>query len=276
MLELPEAVTLASQFEKAYQGKVITRAVAGYTPHKFAFYEGDPADYSSRLEGKTVGGSASFGGHALMFAGDMRLDFSDGVNARCFAPGEERPSKHQFLLDFDDGSSLVCTISMYGFFGLCRADDQGNEYFQSAKQKPSPLSDAFDAAYFEGLLSNAKPTLRAKAFLATEQRIPGLGNGVLQDILFRAGIHPKTKTGVLDGREKKLLFDAVKSTLIEMTRAGGRDTEKDLYGQAGGYRTILSRNTLDKPCPVCGGELKREAYLGGNIYFCPGCQPMKK
>ena len=61
-----------------------------------------------------------------------------------------------------------------------------------------------------------------------------------------------------------------------MTRAGGRDTEKDLYGQAGGYRTILSRNTLDKPCPVCGGALIREAYLGGNIYFCPVCQPMKK
>ena len=276
MLELPEAVTLASQFEKAYQGKVITRAIAGHTPHKFAFYEGDPADYSSRLEGKTVGRSVSFGGHAMMIAGDMRLGFSDGVNARYLAPDEERPAKHQLLLDFDDGSSLVCTISMYGFFGLCRADDQGNEYFQSAKQKPSPLSDAFDAAYFEGLLSNAKPTSSAKAFLATEQRVPGLGNGVLQDILFRAGIHPKTKTGVLDGREKKLLFDAVKSTLIEMTRAGGRDTEKDLYGQAGSYRTILSRNTLDKPCPVCGGTLIREAYLGGNIYFCPGCQPMKK
>ena len=212
----------------------------------------------------------------MMIAGDMRLGFSDGVNARYLAPDEERPAKHQLLLDFDDGSSLVCTISMYGFFGLCRADDQGNEYFQPAKGKPSPLSDAFDAAYFDGLFSNTKQTLSAKAFLATEQRVPGLGNGVLQDILFRAGIHPKTKTGVLNDPERKLLFDAVKSTLIEMTRAGGRDTEKDLYGQAGGYRTILSRNTVDKPCPVCGGALIREAYLGGNIYFCPGCQPMKK
>ena len=270
------ADTLASQMKEAFGGKVLTRAVAGHTPHKFAFYEGDPVDYPGLLEGKTVGGSASFGGHALMFAGDMRLDFSDGVNARCFAPGEERPKKHQLLLDFDDGSSLICTISMYGFFGLCRADDQGNEYLQAAKGKPSPLSDAFDAAYFESLLSNAKPTLSAKSFLATEQRVPGLGNGVLQDILFRAGIHPKTKIGVLDDPERKLLYDAVKSVLMEMTRGGGRDTEKDLYGREGGYRTILSRNTLDKPCPVCGGALKREAYLGGNIYFCPGCQPLKK
>ena len=62
MLELPEAVTLASQFEKAYKGKVITRAVAGHTPHKFAFYEGDPADYPGLLEGKKVSGSAFLGG----------------------------------------------------------------------------------------------------------------------------------------------------------------------------------------------------------------------
>ena len=52
MLELPEAVTLASQFEKAYKGKVITRVIAGQTPHGFAFYKGDPVDYPGLLEGK--------------------------------------------------------------------------------------------------------------------------------------------------------------------------------------------------------------------------------
>jgi formamidopyrimidine-DNA glycosylase len=57
-----------------------------------------------------------------------------------------------------------------------------------------------------------------------------------------------------------------------MTDKGGRDMEKDLYGQPGGYVCLLSKNTLDKPCPVCGETLVRQAYLGGNIYFCPGCQ----
>ncbi|MCQ4762422.1 hypothetical protein NE555_17590, partial [Alistipes onderdonkii] len=41
----------------------------------------------------------------------------------------------------------------------------------------SPLGDGFDAAYFDRLVAGAKPNLSAKAFLATEQRIPGLGNG---------------------------------------------------------------------------------------------------
>jgi len=62
-----------------------------------------------------------------------------------------------------------------------------NPYYLGALSKPSPLDDAFDEACFGRLLSDAKSNLSAKAFLATEQRIPGLGNGVLQDILFRIG-----------------------------------------------------------------------------------------
>ena len=72
----------------------------------------------------------------------------------------------------------------------------------------------------------------------------------------------------------EVLFGSVKSTLKEMRDCGGRDTERDLFGKPGGYPTVLSSKTLALPCPVCGGGLKREAYLGGNIYFCPMCQAL--
>ena len=113
-----------------------------------------------------------------------------------------------------------------------------------------------------------------KAFLATEQRIPGLGNGVLQDILFRAGVHPRRRMNTLSVSQVDTLFDAVKTTLAEMTRLGGRDTEKDLFGNPGRYRTLLSRNTVEKPCPVCGAPIEKAAYLGGTVYYCPACQPL--
>jgi formamidopyrimidine-DNA glycosylase len=61
-----------------------------------------------------------------------------------------------------------------------------------------------------------------------------------------------------------------------MRDGGGRDTERTLFGKPGGYRTALSSKTLPHPCPACGGRLKREAYLGGNIYFCPECQPLNE
>ena len=68
------------------------------------------------------------------------------------------------------------------------------------------------------------------------------------------------------------MFGAVRSVLAEMTRQGGRDTELDLFGRPGGYVTVLSKNTVGKPCPACGTAIKKEAYLGGSIYYCERCQ----
>ena len=124
------------------------------------------------------------------------------------------------------------------------------------------------------MLAAAKPNLSLKAFLATEQRIPGLGNGVLQDILLVARLHPKTKLACLGAAEKQRLFESVKKTLAQMTALGGRDTEKDLFGRSGGYRTLLCAGTYAAGCPVCGGAVVKEAYMGGSVYYCPVCQPM--
>ena len=60
-----------------------------------------------------------------------------------------------------------------------------------------------------------------------------------------------------------------------MTDKGGRDTEKDLFGNFGKYKTILSKNTYKNPCPNCGGTITKEAYLGGSVYYCQICQPLK-
>jgi len=136
------------------------------------------------------------------------------------------------------------------------------------------LSDAFDRAYFGTLFSENTPKLSAKAFLATEQRIPGLGNGVLQDILFNAKVHPKRKISTLGETERRTLFDSIKSTLGEMTAQGGRDTEKDFFGEPGGYRVKMGKDSVGKPCPVCGGRVVKEAYMGGSVYYCEGCQKL--
>jgi formamidopyrimidine-DNA glycosylase len=116
------------------------------------------------------------------------------------------------------------------------------------------------------------PKLSAKAFLATEQRVPGLGNGVLQDILWTARIHPRKKMGELSSVEIDAMYDAVKDVLAQMTARGGRDTERDLFGRPGGYETVLSKNTVGKACPACGTAIRKEPYLGGAVYFCSQCQ----
>lgn len=273
MLEIPESVTIARQLNKTVLGKTICNVVANSSPHKFAFYHGDPAYYKTLLSGQVIGESVGIGAMIEIFAGDRRIVFSDGVNLRYYNDSVKVPSKHQLLLEFNDGSILVSSVQMYGAVLAFKEGTNDNRYYLIAKEKPSPLNDSFDITYFNTLRTEESDKLSAKAFLATQQRIPGLCNGVLQDILFHAGIHPKRKMGTITEKEYISLFHSVKNTLAEMTRLGGRDTEKDLFGRAGRYRTLLSKNTVGKPCSVCGTDIQKSSYLGGAIYWCPACQP---
>jgi formamidopyrimidine-DNA glycosylase len=162
---------------------------------------------------------------------------------------------------------------MYGGIWCFKYGEFENIYYDISKSKPSPLSDKFDKVYFHNIISaKGIEKLSAKALLATEQRIPGLGNGSLQDILYNSGIHPKKKVTTFTEEEKEQLFYSIKTTIKEMVDKGGRDTEKDLFGCPGSYKTILSKNTVDKPCPICGFKIKKEAYMGGSIYYCSKCQ----
>ena len=271
MIELPEAVVIARQISETLGGKRVARAVANASPHKFAWYTGDPENYQYLLPGKGIRGASPFGNHIEILAGDKTLVISTPI--KFHAAGETPPAKHQLYLEFEDGSAVSCTVQMWGAM-LCLSEGEaaGLPDYPIAKQKPSPLTDAFSRAYFDLLFNEDTPKLSAKAFLATEQRIPGLGNGVLQDILWTAQIHPKRKMGALSGEELDALFVAVKQVLAAMTMQGGRDTERDLFGQLGGYKTILSKNTVDTACPTCGTIIRKEPYLGGAIYYCAGCQ----
>lgn len=275
MLELPEAITVAGQINSVVCGKRITNVTAAQSPHKFAFFHKDPQKYYELLTGKIPGKATGYGGLVEIRADGAVMLFGDGASLRYHGAGEQRPQKHQLLIEFEDDSALSVSIQMYGGLWCFRNGEFGNPYYTVAKEKPSPLSEKFDKTYWNTML--AAPgigKLAVKAFLATEQRVPGLGNGVLQDILFNAKIHPKRKMGTLSKEETDTLFDSLKQTLAEMTFKGGRDTEKDLFGCSGGYATKLSKNTADRPCAVCGGTIVKENYMGGSIYYCPGCQKM--
>lgn len=274
MIELPEAVVLTRQLDETVKGRKITEAEAGHSPHKFAWYTGDPAGYGALLGGRRITQARAGGGIVeLALEGGLTLFFNDGTNIRWHKPSAKLPDKRQLLLMLDDGSALTVSVQMYGGMQCFPDAAVENPYLTVGHQKPSPLSDGFSREYFTGLATQEKARpLSAKAFLATEQRIPGLGNGVLQDILFNAEANPRRKMDTFSAADFGRLYDSVKGTLADMAAKGGRDTETDLFGLKGGYPSILSRNTVGTACPRCGGSIVREAYLGGNVYYCPGCQ----
>jgi formamidopyrimidine-DNA glycosylase len=275
MIELIEANVLSQQLNSSIRGKRIKKVTTLSSPHKFAFFHGDPGAYDELLRGRYIGEASPNGGQVRLEIEDLVFVFGDGVDLRYYEKDTKRPIKHQLFIEFEDGSALSGSVQMYGFMLCFYEKEYDNPYYQVAREKPSPLSEQFDKQYFTGILSaTGVGKLSAKAVLATEQRIPGLGNGILQDILYNAGLHPRRKVATFREEDVDRLYRSIKTTLTQMVELGGRDIEKDLYGVPGGYMTRLSKKTVGKPCLKCGQTIQKEAYLGGSIYYCDGCQPL--
>ena len=273
MIELPEAMTLGAQISSTLSGRTISKAYPPSSPHKFTFFNGEALAYSDLLEGKKITSALDQGIFVdLILDQDTTISINDGVNVR-YLPLADAPAKYQLLLEFTDKTSLIFTVAMYGCIFAYQGELE-NKYYKKSVESISPLNDDFDENYFRELITQEQKNISAKALLATEQRIPGVGNGVLQDILFNTKIHPKRKILSFSEKEKTALFRSLKTTLQAMTTCGGRDTETDLFGNKGGYKTILSKNTYKKPCPKCKEAIVKEAYMGGAIYYCPSCQPL--
>jgi len=69
MIELPEATTIAEQVCTALTGKRIESVTANHSPHKFAWFYGDPGEYDNLLKGQTVENAIPCGGLVEIWAG---------------------------------------------------------------------------------------------------------------------------------------------------------------------------------------------------------------
>lgn len=272
MLELPESYTIAKQIRQALRGKVISSVEILHTPHRFAFFHGETDQFSAYLEGQMITDAAYHGGMVEIDTEDCMIVFADGAYPRYYEDKKKFPKNHQLAICFDDETALFLSVQMYGFISVYPKGACTEDYYLSSSQKPDVLGDDFTFSYFRGLYPEHGRKLSAKAFLATEQRIPGLGNGVLQDILWEAGIDPRFDMRGATDEDMRRLYTSIRTCMKEMCERGGRDTEKDLFGNRGGYITNLSKNALYEPCMKCGHEIHKASYMGGTVYFCGHCQ----
>lgn len=272
MLELPESYTISKQIHEALSSKIISYIEVLHTPHKFAFFSGDKEKYTDYLEGQRIVGATYHGGMIEVQTEDSAIVFADGAYPKYYEDKKKFPKNHQMAIYFDDDTALFVSIQMYGFILVFPKGECTEGFYISSSTKPDPLTDEFTFEYFKELYPNNGKKLSAKAFLATEQRIPGLGNGVLQDILWEAGIDPRFDMREATEDDFQVLYTSLKKVLKEMCEQGGRDTEKDLFGNRGRYITQLSKNSLHEPCMKCGYEIHKANYMGGTVYFCEHCQ----
>ncbi len=275
MIELPEALTIANQITAELQHKRIESGNRGNTFHKFAFYSREPEEYAAILPGKTVGMARGYGSVILVpVEPDYTLVFGVGGERILYHKDKSKlPKKFHLFLRFEDSSCLTVSVQGWGA-ALLLTQEQAQTHDLVSMGRVEPLTDAFSLEYFQGLFQEFEPESKTsiKYFIISQPGVWGVGNGYLQDILFKAKILPRRRVVTITPGEQEKLFFSIREVLQQSVDSGGRDTERNLYDQPGGYVKILDSRTVGNPCPDCGTTIEKESFLGGTVYFCPGCQ----
>jgi formamidopyrimidine-DNA glycosylase len=268
-------MTLAKQMNDTLKGKVIQKGQLGNSPHKFVWYNRSYEEFEQLTRGKKVG-DAHVKGRWLFLAldpGYVLLLGECGGKALYHLPGSDLPKKYHLYITFEDDSFFTATTQMWGAMELYEKGEELNrEYIKD--MRTTPIESDFTLDYFTSLIDELVPGKKrsVKGLLTQDQIIPGLGNAITQDILFRARLHPRHSIDALGESQVRVLYDAIVKTLHEIIDQGGRYDEFDLFNQRGGYVRIMDKNALDRPCPECGGKVEKIQYLGGACYLCPQCQ----
>lgn len=190
-----------------------------------------------------------------MLAGRFRLS----------APAAREEASLAFALGFDDVELRYLDDKAMGKAYLIASDDwRAIPGLQSGGL--DILSREFSRERFVSLLRHRRDQVRA--FLLDKKALDSIGNAYADEILFEAGIHPKTWCRSLSHDDGVRLHEAIvgvmRTAIEEVAR---RDEPPDVK-----VRDFLKVRLKDA-CPRCGARLRTAGVKGMDAYFCPTCQP---
>lgn len=269
MPELPEIFNLARQMKVELTGKKISAVEV----RQEKCLNIPVPDFQSLVTGKTIGPVSSRGKWLFVKlepGAYFLLSLGMGGDVVYHKEKGALPDKYQLKFDFSDGSIL--TVGFW-WFGYAHAVEEGRlkEHRMTSALGISPLDDAeYTFENFSALLQGKKGAV--KTMLMNQGYLAGIGNVYIQDILFRAKLHPNRKISQISGEDRKLLFGVIREDLKRAAALGGLAYEKDLYGQPGGFKDFLVGYKEGQPCPACGTVIQKIKTGSTASYICPSCQ----
>lgn len=131
------------------------------------------------------------------------------------------------------------------------------------------LGPEFTRERFCSLLRHRRDQVRV--FLLDKKALDSLGNAYADEVLFEAGLHPKTFCRSLSHDDGVRLHDAIVKVMNEaVAEVAGRGEPTEVK-----VRDFL-KVRLKGTCPRCGGKIRTAGVKGMDAYFCPHCQPARR
>jgi formamidopyrimidine-DNA glycosylase len=190
-----------------------------------------------------------------MLAGRFRLE----------APGDPDQGALAFALGFGDVELRYLDDKKMGKAYLIATEDwQAVPGMQTGGI--DILSPEFTRERFVSVLKHRRDQVRV--FLLDKKALDSLGNAYADEVLFEAGIHPKTICRSLSHQDGLRLHDAIASVMNEaVAEVARRKGPIDVK-----VRDFLKVRRKDT-CPRCGSKLRTAGVRGMDSWFCPHCQP---
>jgi formamidopyrimidine-DNA glycosylase len=268
--ELPDLVHVADVLQSTFAGKTIVGARTG-DPTVLRIMVSDP--FPGVLIGRRLL-AVDRRGHFLRFA--IEGDLVIAVNAMLVGrykvvtpePAKKDPRALGLALSFGEAPELqYIDDKRMGKVYVARAADEGAIPVYG-DLGIDPIMPTFTRAAFEKLIARRRDQVRA--FLMDKRAIASIGNAYADEILFAAGIHPKTFCRTLDAAAKDKLYAAIVGVLreaVEVIRTRNEPIEVKV-------RDFLKVRGRDgKACLACGTTIRAVRVGDGDACFCPQCQP---
>ena len=267
MPELPEIASRAREMNKELTGKTI-RKVEVLQPKCLNV---STKKFASALEDAKLGGTSYHGKWLFTETTKGYLLINMGMGGELLlVDSKSMPEKWRIAFHFTDRTTLAVNFWWFGYTHYAAALAK---HKMSAKLGPNAIDVTL--AEFREMLGKRRGAI--KSFLLNQERIAGIGNAYVHDILFLAGLHPLRTIDTLTDDEVEALWNGIQKGLKPSLRKRGAFYERDLYGKRGGFKMkdILVGYREGKPCPSCGEKVVKIKTGGTSSFICPKCQPLR-
>jgi len=276
-IELPEARILAQQLEVSLVGKTIKSYDLQDVERMMhiGFINKNLSDFEA-IKDKTVESAKSRGNTIMVKLSDSMnlLIAPEYGGVITYLPDGGKPPKYHLKLEFKDGSILTTRITSMGVIKAVPNQDLSETYMYKRDfiSGVSPDEPDFTWEWFKETFGSENRQLKP-LLVGKDAFIIGLSNATFQDVIYRAGIHPKRKASDLLETQLKALYTAILTVIDERLEKNGKHQFKDINGVQGAYIPAMGPNMKNQDCPRCGTSIKKIAHGGGSVYLCPTCQP---
>ena len=263
MPELAEVLYFSRRWTPALDEKVLR---VHLHDRKRVFRNVDTPRLRSALTGKPFRTIQTHGKQMLFrFGFDCWLGIHLGMTGKlCAERPNHLPSKHDHLVLYTRNRALVFQDPR--LFGRIRfhSSSRPPDWWSSL---PTPVLDRkFSVPRLSEILKKRGRT-PLKPLLLLQEFFPGIGNWMADEILWQAGLNPRTLAGTLDQLAIARLHSKTQKVSREAIRIIGQD-----WSDPPCSWLFLHRWADGGQCPRCRNPLTRRPVGGRTTCWCPACQ----